>query len=344
MTPVLFSQRTVALASVAMMSTSLVMGCAATSATEGAETTTIRYQAGAGLLNHLELADALGYLDGLELDWVGSARGGPEMLQSLATDQVDIAVGPFHGATAKVVSTGVPLTVVVASYGSDEDTTSSIVTREDSSVSSGRDLIGKKVAVNTLGANAEAVIDTYLASEGLTEEEISQVALVPLPSLNHETALRQGQVDAAYMGTSSKELAKRHGGVQILADDVDFVGPYVGGSTVLTDEFIEENPTTTTTLVSGIARAIDFEQTHPRDEVLGIYGAWLDEQGRGEVIEALELWNGSGIPSRGGVLRDEYFTIWLDWLEASGEIDTEDIKIDELYTNEFNPFAEGGDK
>jgi len=38
--------------------------------------------------------------------------------------------------------------------------------------------------MNTLGANAEAVLDTFLAKGGLTQDQIKQVTLVPLPPLN----------------------------------------------------------------------------------------------------------------------------------------------------------------
>ena len=51
-----------------------------------------------GSVDPLELADALGYLDGIELDKVGDVQGGPESLQALATNQIDIAAAAFFGA------------------------------------------------------------------------------------------------------------------------------------------------------------------------------------------------------------------------------------------------------
>ena len=315
-------------------------GCAGGASADGKEVTTLRYQTSAGLLNYAELADALGYLDGLELKTVGDVQGGPAALQALVTDQTDFASGPFQGATAKVASTGVEITAVAASYGSTDEVNSSLLTLSDSGITNGRDLIGKKVAVNTLGANAEAVLDTYLAKEGLSSDEIEKVALVPLPGINAEPALRQGQVDAIYSGFAAKKVALDHGGIEVLANDIDFVGPYNGGSLVLTDEFIEDNPATTKTFVNGVTKAIAWDQAHTPAETLEVYTKYLEEEGRGASVKAFETWEGNGVATPGGVLRDQDFSIWIDWLKASGELEAASLKPSDLYTNEFNVNAE----
>lgn len=314
-------------------------GCSGGASADGKEVTTLRYQSGPGLLNYAELADALGYLDGLDLKTVGEVQGGPAALQALATNQTDFAVGPFNGATAKVVSTGVKVTAVAAAYGSTEKVNSSLLTLDDSGITSGRDLIGKKVAVNTLGANAEAVLDTYLTKEGLSSAEIDKVTLVPLPGINTEPALRKGQVDAAYLGFAAKALALQHGGIKVLANDTDFVGAYNGGSYVLKDDFIKDNPSTTKTLVGGITKAIAWDQAHTPAETLKVYSTYLQEKGRGASIKAFATWQGNGVATPGGVLRDQDFSIWIDWLTASGEVDAAKLKPADLYTNEFNSAA-----
>jgi ABC-type nitrate/sulfonate/bicarbonate transport system substrate-binding protein len=317
-----------------------VSGCAANGA-DGEETTTIRYQTNAGLVDLPELADALGYFEGtdIELDRVGDVQGGPESLRAVATDQVDYG-GAFNGAIAKLASTGAPITAVISYYGSDADVSSSLLVKKGSGIDSAEDLVGKKIAVNTLGANAEAVIDTYLEGEGLSQDEIDEVTLVPLPSINAEAALREGQVDGAYLFGSLKEVALQHGGVEELVNDIDLVGPYNAGSYVLSDRFIKENPTTTKDFVEAIAKALEYSQTHPVEEIRELMKDYLDEHGRGDFASALDLWQGTGVPAKGGVIGDEDFTLWLDWLEAEGEVETGSIEPSEIYTNEYNPYAE----
>ena len=169
--------------------------------------TTIRYQVYAGQVDTLEIADALGYLGPIKIEYVGEVQGGPESLRSLATDQVDIG-SAFNGAIAKAVATGVPITAVVGYYGSnDTGIHGTVAVLKDSPITGPKDLIGKKVAVNTLGANYEAIIDTYLRQGGLTDEEIAKVTLVPLPPISTESALRQGQIDAGYLPGASRVRA-----------------------------------------------------------------------------------------------------------------------------------------
>lgn len=319
-------------------------GCAASGASE-LETTAsgdvvMRYLGSPGSVNLAELADALGYLDGIELRTIGNAQGGPEQLRSLANGDADFANGPFNGATARVVATGLDVTAVVAAYGSSDEVEMSLLAEDGSGIDDARDLIGRTVGVNTLGANSEAIIDTYLQQEGLSAEEVEDVALVPLPGSALEGSLRQGQVDAALLSFASREHALSVGGLTELTDDVEVVGEYTGGATVLPDRFLEEHPDVAERFVSGVARAVEYQRTHSREEVLDVYAPWLEEQGRGAEVEALALWTGSGIPRRGGVLAEEDFAMWLDWLEAKGEVEQGALDPADVFTNDFNPYAE----
>ena len=325
-----------AAAAVLLLAGGALSGCSANGA--DGETTTIRYQSSAGGVDLGELADALGYLDGLKLERVGDVQGGPEAMRAVATDQVDYG-SAFNGAIAKLASTGAPITAVIASYGSEGPVSSSLLAMEDSGIESARDLIGKKVAVNTLGANAEAILDTYLVEGGLSQDEIDEVVLVPLPGINSEAALREGQVDAAYLFGALKEIAVQNGGVKELVNDIDLVGPYNGGSYVMADKFLKENPETAKKFIAGVSKAIEYVRTHPVEEIREVMTDYLEEHGRGDFAEPLTLWQGTGIPAEGGVITDADFTLWLDWLEGSGEVEQGVIEPSEIYTNEYNPAA-----
>ena len=89
-------------------------------------------------------------------------QGGPASLQALASRQVDISTNAFFGTTAQVVASGAPIKAVIASYGTNQKTGSAVVALPDSGLTDDpHSFIGTKVAVNTLGANAEAVLDTW---------------------------------------------------------------------------------------------------------------------------------------------------------------------------------------
>jgi ABC-type nitrate/sulfonate/bicarbonate transport system substrate-binding protein len=316
-------------------------GCAESAASGAKDTDTIRYQGYQGSVNLPELAKALGYLDDVKLKYVGTVQGGPQSIAALVSNQVDYGAA-FNGAIAQIASTGAPITSVISYYGSSDTVTSGILVKEGSGVTGPRDLIGKKVAVNTLGANAEAVLDTWLSKGGLTQDEIKKVTLVPLPGINEEAALREGKVEAAYLGGALQEAALSRPGLQVLTTDVALVGPYNGGSIVMRDPFIKANPDLTKKFVAGLAKAVDYASTHPLDEVRQKLQDWLTTQGRPDDAKALALWKGLGIATHGGVIRDQDFDLWLDWLESRGDVKTDALKASDIYTNTYNPYAEEG--
>jgi ABC-type nitrate/sulfonate/bicarbonate transport system substrate-binding protein len=319
-----------------------VTGLSACSAQAG-EATTIRYQSYAGQVDVLQLADALGYLDGLTLKRVGDVPGGPQSVQALASNQVDISSSCFFGAVAQLVANDVPVEAVVSTYGSNDRTSSAIVTLDGSTISDAHDLIGKKVAVNTLGANYDAVLDTWFDQQGLTPDEIKQVTLVPLPPLNKIQALQQHQVDAAAIGSGSLQAAESTGvKLQVLVKDTDVVGSYNGGGFVMRKNFLDDNPETSERLVTGVAKAVRYIESHSRDEVLGVYTTWLKDHGYDDDIEAVEQnWSGTtGVATADtAASQDGDISIWLDWLGSRGDVDPDEIKQSDVYTNDFNDLA-----
>jgi ABC-type nitrate/sulfonate/bicarbonate transport system substrate-binding protein len=316
-------------------------GCATGSSASAKGNDTIRYQGYQGSVNLPELAAALGDLDGVKLKYVGTVQGGPQSIQALVSNQVDYGAA-FNGAIAQIASTGAPITSVISYYGSKGDVNSSLLVKQDSTISSAKDLIGKKVAVNTLGANAEAVLDTYLTKGGLSSAEIKKVTLVPLPGINEEAALREGKVDAAYLFGALKDSALSRPGLRSLVVDTDLVGPYNGGSIVMTDRFIKQNPDLTKRFVGGLAKALVYTETHTADEVRSTLAAWLTKQGRSDDAKALALWKGTGVATHAGLIRDVDFDLWLTWLKSRGDVKADAIKASDIYTNEFNPYAKEG--
>jgi ABC-type nitrate/sulfonate/bicarbonate transport system substrate-binding protein len=335
------TRRFLAGAAVLAAASTALSGCGAASGSGGGETTTVRYQSYAGAVDPLQLADALGELDGLELERLGDVTGGPQSLQAVASDQTDISANAFYGAIAQLVGTGAPIKAVIPSYGNNAETNQKLVVLEDSPIKDAEDFIGKKIAVNTLGANAEAVLDTWFDQEGLTEEEQDQITLVPLPPLNTPDALAKGQVDGAMLGFLGYQLLDQQYDAREIVNDTDVVGgDYAGGGLAMREDFIEQNPDTTRTLVEGIAAAIEFIETHSKQEIFDVYFPYLEEQGLEDYIPAIE----TNFPGTLGldpkpVITDEDISRWVDWLDSRGDIDADDLDVSDVYTNEFNPNA-----
>jgi ABC-type nitrate/sulfonate/bicarbonate transport system substrate-binding protein len=302
------------------------------------ETQTLRHQAGVGQVSYPELAADLGYLAPLKLEFVGNTISGPQDIQTVVTGDVDFGLA-FHGAIIKLIAAGAPIRAVVGGYGVDEETFSGFFVKEDSPIRNPRDLIGKQVAMNTLGAHAEFMTREYLSRAGLTAEEIKKVTLVVLPPVNTEQLLRAGNVDIAALTGIFRDKALARGGLRQVFTDYELYGKFTAGSYVFTKRFIERNPNTVRKFVDGVGRAIEWARTTPREQVIERQRAIIAKRKRQENDEVVQYWKSTGIAGTGGQLRDRELQMWIDWLVKDGELKPGQLKPQDVYTNEFNPAA-----
>lgn len=302
-------------------------------------TITVRYEGSANTVILPELAEDLGYLDGVSLEWVGNNSSGPSAIQNTATGATEIG-SAFSGAVVKLQEAGSPVTAVVSSYGSNADYFVGFYTSEDSGIEEPRDLIGKTIAVNTLGAHSEAVVSSYLKSEGLTPQEIEQVQLVVLPPTDTAQAVRTHQVDVGALSGASQVHAVKQGGLREVFRDTEVFSNFDAGEYVLRDDFIAQYPEAAHSLATGIAKAADWASTHPREEVIKRFTAIVESRDRGDDVEALQYFNGYGLGEHAAI-EDEDFSRWAQWLNDAGILEGE-ITPSEYYTNEFNDLANEG--
>jgi ABC-type nitrate/sulfonate/bicarbonate transport system substrate-binding protein len=316
-------------------------GCAGTAGAAPNPTnqvTGLRYQGSANNVTLPELAEDLGYLGNVKLKWVGNTTSGPQDIQSAATGQTDFG-GAFAGAVVKLVEAGAPVKAVVNYYGEDEKTFSGFYVKNDSPIRGPQDLIGKKVAVNTLGAHSEAVTDTWLEKNGLTPDEIKQVQLVVLPPNDTEEAIRRGQVDVGSLSGVLQDNAIAAGGLRSLFSDYGLFGAFAGGQYVFRTDFLAQNPDTVKTFTTGVAKAIEWERSTPRDQVIQRFTQIIEKRNRGESTRNLQYWKSAGVP-KAGIISDTDFSRWEKWLNETGIV-SGSVTPSKYYTNEFNDLAKG---
>lgn len=306
------------------------------------QVTELRYQGWVGQVTLPELAEDLGYLGNVRLKWIGNTISGPQDIQAATTGDVDFG-GAFNGAIVKLAAAKAPITAVIGYYGANDQTFNGFYVLEDSPIRTARDLIGKRIGVNTLGAHAEAVVKTYLARNGLTDEEIKQVELVVVPPVNTEQGLRQGQIDVASLSQTLRDKAVDRGGIRPLFTDAELLGTFTAGSYVIRDDFIEKNSDTVRAFVTGVAKAIEWSRTQPRDVVIDRFEEIVRKRGRNEDASQLKYWKSHGVAGKGGVIADGEFSTWIDWLAREGELKGKHVEAKDLYTNEFNPYRDGGE-
>jgi ABC-type nitrate/sulfonate/bicarbonate transport system substrate-binding protein len=326
---------------VTLLFAALVGACSKASATKrsaGGEQLRLRYQAYPTLVGYPELAADLGYLAPVELEYVGSTISGPQNIQAVATGDVDFG-GAFNGAIVKLAARKANLKAVIAYYGTDDESCIGFYTLPGSSIQSAKDLLGKKVAVNTIGAHAEFTIREYLSRQGLSAEQARQVQMVVLPPGTAEQALREGQVDVAGMQTILYEKAKPRGDLRLLFSDRALFGNFNAGSLVMRTRFIEENPNTVRKFVQATAKAIEWARTRPREEVIARLEKVMKKRGANEDVSQLSHWRSTTIVTPGGRMTPSDFQRWTDWLVRDGQLASGQIDVRTLYSNDFQ---EGG--
>jgi ABC-type nitrate/sulfonate/bicarbonate transport system substrate-binding protein len=286
-------------------------------AASAADAVTLRYLASQGGLSAHELAEQLGYFKGtgITLENVGYATGGPASLIALASGDVEIGSAATSAVLNSIIS-GNDFVAAYPSNGINDEVQSIFYVLDDSPIRDIKDIAGKTVAVNTLGAHLDYTIREALHSVDLPTDAANQV-VVPGPQL--EQVLRSGQVDVAAFGywqTTFEGAAKKNGGIRPIFDDTDVLGEIAGGFVVLRRDFIKAHPDAAKIFVEQSQRALDYARENP-EETREIFARALQE--RGENPDIAQYFRGYGVRA-GGKAVDRDLQFWIDVLVREGKL------------------------
>lgn len=155
---------------------------------------------------------------GVRLEKISLAQssGGTISIQSLLANNIDYASSAWPAWINAIASGGKIKAVATGMTTSRNYPGNGLVVLENSSIRSVKQLSGKKIAVNVLGASADYEIRQYLRQNGLS---IDLVEFVVVPGPQIEQVLRSGQVDVAAWtmgGGLEYEIAMSQGGLREL--------------------------------------------------------------------------------------------------------------------------------
>lgn len=195
----------------------------------------------------------------LELS-IQTAQGGAAIIPGIVSGQYQFG---FSNTASLLLagSQGLPLKVVSAgnsSTGEAGKDFGSVMVKKGSPIKSAKDLVGKRVAVNTLKN-----INTLTVSNAVREAggDPTTITFVELPFPQIPPAIAKGDVDAGQVVEPFQTIAKEQGDVSI-ADNLTglMVGLYF-----TSEQFAGQNPKAVTGFQAAMKKSLEYANSHPEE-------------------------------------------------------------------------------
>lgn len=274
------------------------------------------------------LADALGYFKGTSTRprYVGKVAA-PQIIPLVGTGEIDFGTRMVPLVISAIAS-GADVKVVAAGGKTlQEAPHMKYFVHKDSGIRRPKDLEGKTIGFNSFGACAEFVTKKYLREQGV---DVRRLNFVVVPDQQAEQAVALRRVDMAIVHPPHSGGAEANANLVKLWSDWDLdrglggMAPYsVNGA------FARQHPQAVRDVVTALARAANWVNAHP-DEARRItaerIGMKLELVERFAYVDDL-------------VVTEPPIQYYIDILEGEGKLPRGKVKVADVYTNEFNPFA-----
>lgn len=289
------------------------------------------------------IADKKGFFEkeGIKINYVG-VIGAQQIWPSLGSGSIDVYAGSHPDAVVKAISSGVKVKEIAAGSDSTKANPHMIfAVSENSSIRTAKDLIGKKIAgLNGAGEHVEIsgctgmAVAEYLKSNGVNMRD-AKIEGAYLPAGQVEQALNQGLIDLGTFHQPISGKILKTPGYRLLFSDYDTLSPIygTGARSIITanTNFINKNPDVVRKFVAAIAKAEDWSNANPEesDQIIAKELEMTPEQ-----IKYMDrrVWVEHGLES------DKNVQMWIDLMTKYGLLKEGQVKLSDIYTNEFNPY------
>ncbi|MGM7699135.1 ABC transporter substrate-binding protein [Microbacterium sp. A84] len=196
---------------------------------------------------------------GLEVEIV-PAQGGAQAIPALLSGDIQFAIGqPFGPIRADLQDLGVAIIGDYANSLAEGDDVNAVVALGDSGIATPKDLAGKKVSVNSLGAAGDLTIRAAVDADG---GDASTIEFIEVGFPDVKAQLEAGTIDAAWAPDPFRGMVVSEGGVSVMA-------PYqvtIPGLSVLTNittqDLIDNDPELVTAYSEAMTEALAFAEAN----------------------------------------------------------------------------------
>lgn len=289
-----------------------------------------------GPISTVDIADAKGFFSeqGIAIDNVGSVNGGTEAVQALAAGKIDFA-GSAWQPWINANNRGAKLKVVVAGNGINSKEQGQLwLVHNNSNIRSANDLIGKKIAVNVLGAEADYATRAYLKKANLS---IDQVQLIVVPWPQHEQVFKTNQVDVIAVSAPYSDKILAEDDARLLFSHYDVRGETASITYGFKEDYIGQHPDIAKGFVTAMAETEDWTVANPEEARKLVAELYVK---KGSNASLAKYW-GPKQARPHGLIVDNDVQWWLDAMASEGTIKAGEYKPSDYYTNEFNKYSNG---
>ena len=275
------------------------------------------------------LADELGYFEGTNTrpDYVGKIAA-PQIIPLVGTGEIDFG-SRMVPLVISAIASGADLRVVAAGGKTlQEAPHMKYFVRKDSGIRQPKDLEGKTIGFNSFGACAEFVTKKYLRQHGV---DVTKINFVVIPDEQAEQTLVTGNTDLAIIHAPFSGRADNAEMLVRLWSDYDLDGG-LGGMAPYSahGQFIRQHPEAVRDVVAALARAGNWVNANTEDArklVAKRINMELKNVDRYAYVDDL-------------VVTEPPIQYYIDILQSEGKLAAGKVAVKDVYTNEFNPFAQ----
>ena len=275
------------------------------------------------------LADELGYFEGTNTrpDYVGKIAA-PQIIPLVGTGEIDFG-SRMVPLVISAIASGADLRVVAAGGKTlQEAPHMKYFVRKDSGIRNPKDLEGKTIGFNSFGACAEFVTKKYLRQNGV---DVTKINFVVIPDEQAEQTLVTGNTDLAIIHAPFSGRADNAETLVRLWSDYDLDGG-LGGMAPYSahGQFIRQQPEAVRDVVVALAKAGNWVNANTEDArklVAKRINMDLKNVDRYAYVDDL-------------VVTEPPIQYYIDILQSEGKLAAGKVAVKDVYTNEFNPFAQ----
>lgn len=203
---------------------------------------------------------------GLEVEVV-PAQGGAQAIPALLSGDIQFAIGqPFGPIRADLQDLGVAIIGDYANSLADGDDVNAVVALGDSGITSPKDLTGKKVSVNSLGAAGDLTIRASVDADG---GDSSTIEFIEVAFPDVKAQLDAGTIDAGWAPDPFRAQVIGEGGVSVMAPYQTVIPGLSVLTNITTQDLIDNDPD----LVAAYSAAMTEALTFASDNEDAVYAA-----------------------------------------------------------------------